>query len=97
MFSTIIGFQLFLHSFPSKHLLVQSNNRNARKRYEIYSKLTIKTTERRYWRRSGVLINFEHISHVSSVSIVNFEQVNVSWVGAGKKLLQTLWFWQWKI
>ena len=51
------------------------------KRCEICSKLTIKTPERRQWRRSGVFINFNHISHLfSSVSIVDFEQVNVSWV-----------------
>ena len=33
--------------FLKKHLLVQSNNRNIRKRCEICSKLTIKTPERR--------------------------------------------------
>ena len=52
-------------------------------------KLTIKTSERRHWRRSGVfIVNFEHILHLtndgefisyftpcSSVSIVNFEHV----------------------
>ena len=33
------------------------------------------------WRRFGVfIVNFEHISHLcSSVSIVNFEQVNAGW------------------
>ena len=32
------------------------------------------------WRRSGVfIVNFELISHFFSVSIVEFEQVNVSW------------------
>ena len=40
------------------------NNRNNRARYEICSKLTIKTPERRYWHRSGVfIVNFEHISY----------------------------------
>ena len=43
------------------------NNRNTRPRCEICSKLTIKTSERRYWRRS-------------SVSVVNFEQVNGGWM-----------------
>ena len=43
------------------------------KKWEICSKLTIKT-----WRRSDVfVINFEHISHLFSVDI---EQANVSWV-----------------
>ena len=34
------------------------------------------------WRRFDVfIVNFEHISHLcSSVSIVNFEQVNAGWV-----------------
>ena len=37
---------------------------------------------RRYRRRCSdvFIVNFEHISHHSSVSIVDFEQVNVSWV-----------------
>ena len=36
----------------------------------------------RQWRCSGVfIVNFKHISHLfSSISIVDFEQVNVSWV-----------------
>ena len=41
------------------------NNRNTRIRCEICSELTIKTPERRQWRRPGVfIVNFEHISHV---------------------------------
>ena len=40
------------------------NSKNTRTRREIYSKLTRKTPERR---------------HGSSVSIVNFEQVNAGW------------------
>ena len=50
-------------------------NRNTRTRYEICSKLKIKTPERCQWRRSGVFVfNFEHISTpCSSVSIVNFK------------------------
>ena len=38
--------------------------------FEIYSKLTIKTPKRRYWRRSGVFnVNFEHVSHPFLVSL----------------------------
>ena len=38
---------------------------------EIYSKLTIKTLERRQWRRSGVfIVNFEHISHLVLVFLL---------------------------
>ena len=61
-------------------------------RCETCSKLTIKTPERRHWRRFGVLIvNFEHISHLCScVFIVNFQQVNASWEKfAGVEYAQT--------
>ena len=38
--------------------------------------LTIKTTERRQWRRSGFFsVNFEQILQFSGVSIVYLEQV----------------------
>ena len=56
-------------------------NRNTRKRCGICSKLTIKTPERRQWRSSGVfIVNLEHSTPFSSVSIVDFEQVNICWV-----------------
>ena len=56
------------------------NNRNTRIRCEVCSKLTIKIPERPHWRLSGIfIVNFEHISHLASVSIVNFEQVNAGW------------------
>ena len=45
---------------------------------KICSKLTIKTSERRQWRRSGVfIINFDQISYIVSVFllIINFEHV----------------------
>ena len=46
----------------SKHLLFKVNNRNTRKTCEIYSKLTIKTPERRQLRRYGVfIVKFEYI------------------------------------
>ena len=45
--------------------LFKRNNRNTRKKCEICSKLTIKTSKRRQWRRSGVfIVNFDHISHL---------------------------------
>ena len=43
------------------------NNRNTGTRCETWSKLTIKTPERRYF------------THCSSVFIVDFEQVNAGW------------------
>ena len=54
--------------------MIKVNNGNARARCEICSKLTIKAPER---RRSGAfIVNFEHISHLVNISIVNFEQLN---------------------
>ena len=41
---------------PANIYLFKVNNRNTRKRCETCSKLTIKTPERRQWRRSGVFI-----------------------------------------
>ena len=60
------------------------NNKDTRKSCEICSKLTIKLPERRHQRCFGVFnVNFKHISYFTSffsVSIVDFEQVNVTWV-----------------
>ena len=51
--------------------LLKVNNRNTRTRCEICSKLTIKTSERRHWRRFGIfIVNFEHISHVVLVFVL---------------------------
>ena len=50
---------------PSKLIPLQVINRNTRERCKIYLKLTMKTPERLYWLRSGVLIlDSEHISHL---------------------------------
>ena len=64
---------------PTNICLFKGTNRNARKRSKICSKLTVKAPERRH--RLGRLTLTEHISDLSfsSVSIVNFEQVNVCW------------------
>ena len=50
--------------------------------WEISSKLTIKTPERRQWHRCVVIIvNFEEISYIAFVfAIVDFEQVNTGQV-----------------
>ena len=51
--------------------LLKVNNRIIRTRCEIFSKLTIKTEERRQWRRSGVfIINFKYISHLVLVFLM---------------------------
>ena len=71
--------------------LLKVNNRNTRTRCEVFSKLTIKTTERRQcqWRRSGVfIVNFEHISPYFSVSIINFEHEIAGWVILGICMLE---------
>ena len=55
-------FRLF---YPDNIYLFKVNNRNTRKRCEICSELTIKTPERRQWRRFAVFIfNFEHNSQL---------------------------------
>ena len=60
-----------LKTFPVDIYLLKVNNRNIRTRYEIFSKLTIKTQERRQWRLSGVfIVNFEHISHLVLVFLL---------------------------
>ena len=47
------------------------DNRNTKRKCEICSKLTIKTPERRQWRRSGVfIVNFEQISHLVLVFLL---------------------------
>ena len=59
---------MFLH--PSRYFMFKVNKINTRARYEIYSKLTIKTPERCHWCRSGVFsVNFEHISHLVLMSL----------------------------
>ena len=51
--------------------LLKVSNGNTRTRCEICLKLTIKTPERRYWRRSDVFtVNFEHISHLVLVFLL---------------------------
>ena len=63
---------------PAGIYLLKVNNRNTRTRCEICSKLIIKIPERR--RHSGIfIVNFEHFTLCSSVSIVNFEYVIVGW------------------
>ena len=59
----------------------KSSNIKNRKRFEICSKLTIKTTGRRQRRCSDVItVNFEHILHLFLLFILfDSEQLNVSW------------------
>ena len=50
---------------PASLYLLKVSNRNIRTRCEICSKLTIKTPEKRQWRRSGdFIVNFEFTSRL---------------------------------
>ena len=56
---------------PTGIFLLKVNNRNTTARCETCSKLTIKTPERRHWRRSGFfIVNFEHISQLFLVFLL---------------------------
>ena len=57
------------------------------------SDLTIKTSKRRHWRRSGVfMVNFEHYYTFFNVSIVDFEQVIVSCVDVFALKILNNWY-----
>ena len=61
--------------FPSNDF--PGEQKNARKTYEIYSKLTIKIDEWRHLRRSVIfIVDFDQISELL-VFTVEFELVNV--------------------
>ena len=69
IFSNLKGYKDLLFSgycyYPADIDMFKVNSRNTSTRCEICSRLTIKTPERRQWRRSGVFIgNFKHISHL---------------------------------
>ena len=49
--------------YPPSIYLFKVNNENTRAVCKICSKLTIKTPERRHWRRSGAFFNFVRILH----------------------------------
>ena len=56
---------------PASIYLFKVNKRNSGKGFEICSKLTIKTPERRHCRRSGVfIVKFENISHIFLVFLL---------------------------
>ena len=55
---------------PASNYMFKVNNGNTRIRYEICSKLTIKTPERRQWYPSGVFVKSEHISHLVLVFLL---------------------------
>ena len=84
-------------SSPANIYLFKVNNRNTSERCEICSKQTIKTPKQRHWCGSGV---WTYFTPFSSVSVVAFEQLNVSWEktkSSAKISLKKQWFWsfQW--
>ena len=66
-------------SNPARNYMFKVSNRNTRTRYEICSKLTIKTPYWSQWRRSGVfIVNFEHISdHILVLLLFKKSNVNL--------------------
>ena len=65
---------------PANIYLFKVNNRNTRARCDLFSKLTIKHIIEKSITSSGVfIVNFKHFTPFSSASIVDSEQVNVSW------------------
>ena len=67
---------------PANIYLFKFNNKNSKNRCEICSKLTIETPERRlmYFTPFDVLMYFwTYFTPFSAVSVVDFEQVNISW------------------
>ena len=68
-----VGYSLWKNVIiiPAYIYLFKVSNRNARKSYEICSKLTIKTPELRHGRCPGVfIVNFEHILHLFLVFLL---------------------------
>ena len=56
---------------PASKYMFKVNSRNTSERWEICSKLTIKTPKRHYRGLCGVFIfNFEHISHIFLVHLL---------------------------
>ena len=56
---------------PAGNYIFKVNNRSTRTRCNMLSKLTIKTPERRHWRRSRVfIVNFKHISYLVLVFLL---------------------------
>ena len=59
--------------------MIEVNDRNSRKVPNMF-KVSNKNNERRHWRyRDVFIVNIEHMIF-SSISIANFEQLNVSLV-----------------
>ena len=71
------GLNLNFKPFLANIYLFNVNNRTIGKGCEICLKLTLKTPERRHWRKL-----WTYFTTFSSASIFEFDQVNFSWVSA---------------
>ena len=81
--------------------LLTVNNGNTKKSCEIYSKLTIKTSEGDNWRRSGVfIVNLEHISLLALVFLLlTLNMQFPAWKTISSTQPQRWYFWnesQWR-
>ena len=77
-FSTIFSENPYID--PANIYLVKVNNRNTTERCEMCSKITIKTLDRfNDVVLVSLLLTVNIISSFSSVSVVDFEQINVCW------------------
>ena len=80
---------IFCNSPVNKYML-KVNNRNTRKKCDLFPKLTKKTLERHHWRRSGVFfVNFEHILHLSLMFLF-LMFANSAWISKTGLFLQRL-------
>ena len=59
------SFDFDFSAYPAGNYMFEVNDKNSRARFEICSRLTIKTPERCQWRHFGTfIVNFELISHL---------------------------------
>ena len=65
---------------PASIYLLKVNIINTRRRWEIYSNLTIKTPETRQWRRSGVfIVKIKYTSHLALVFLLLTSNIIAGW------------------
>ena len=83
------------YNFPANIYLFKVCNRNTRKRYKLYSRLSIKTPERRQCHSSGIFfVNFEHISHLFLLSIITLNMYLLSYCCSVPLIYSERWFKQ---
>ena len=95
LFWFLYNFLRIITQYPVNMYLLQVNNRDARRKCEICSKLNIKTPERRQCRRSSVfIVNFEHILHIALLFLIVQECIKLTcarWVFWLKMIVITVY------